>query len=424
MTTESPRRDRSTESPDDHPLRRSAAWTGRAGTLPESLRALVERFDASALDATVREARLRLHVVEGGAWDAVVRHEELDFRVADERRVPDATLTADRSTWTAIAGDLRAGLDAFRQGSLVVRHDLRLAVGFLAATSGLTGPARLRLDHVETLRGRIALLTAGAGEPLLLIHGLGATQGSFLPTIAALAPSFRTIALDLPGFGDSYKSLRAPYHAAYFAGVILDVLDALGLERAHLIGNNLGGRVAIEVGLRHPERVGRLALLAPSLPWPHPRAWSTLVRALRPELGLVQIAPRWTVEAVAHRVLPVAERAWVRAGVDEFLRAYLTPRGRVAFYAAARQLYLEEPRGTRGFWARLARLQPPALWIWGRRDWLMPIDFAAQVRRTLRAAQHVVLDCGHVPQMERPDDTHAAIAAFLRQAEPLHSSAG
>lgn len=193
-----------------------------------------------------------------------------------------------------------------------------------------------------------------------------------------------------------------------------DVLDALGLERAHLVGNSLGGRVALEVGLRHPERVGRLALLAPSLAWRRARPWAPLVRVLRPELGLVQVTPRWAVEGVAHRILPVASSSWVRAGVDEFLRSYLTPRGRVAFYAAARQIYLEEPHGAKGFWTRLARLEPPALFVWGRRDWLVPIGFAAHVRETLPAARHLELDCGHVPQMERPEETHAAIAAFFR----------
>ncbi|MGH7134012.1 MAG: alpha/beta fold hydrolase, partial [Phycisphaerales bacterium] len=83
------------------------------------------------------------------------------------------------------------------------------------------------------------------------------------------------------------------------------------------------------------------------------------------------------------------------------------------FYAAARQMYLEAPDGASGFWTRLARLHPPALFIWGRRDWLVPMDLASHVKHTLPPAQHLRLDCGHVPQMERPAETHAAIAAFL-----------
>jgi pimeloyl-ACP methyl ester carboxylesterase len=112
----------------------------------------------------------------------------------------------------------------------------------------------------------------------------------------------------------------------------------------------------------------------------------------------------------------------VRAGVDEFLRSYTTARGRVAFYAAARQIYLEEPHGARGFWTRLAKLEPPALFVWGKHDQLVPFGFAAHVRDALPSARHLELDCGHVPQLERPAETHAAIAAFL--AEQASGAAG
>jgi pimeloyl-ACP methyl ester carboxylesterase len=178
----------------------------------------------------------------------------------------------------------------------------------------------------------------------------------------------------------------------------------------------MGGRVALELGLRHPERVRRLVMLAPSLAWKRERPWARLVRVLRPELGLVQITPRWAVEAVVRRIIPDAETNWVRAGVDEFLRAYLTPRGRMAFYAAARQIYLEEPHGSKGFWTRLATLEAPSLFVWGRHDGLVPIAFAAHVRRALPSSRHLELDCGHVPQLERPAETHAEITRFLQEA--------
>lgn len=381
--------------------------------LPAVLRALVDRFDASAFDAPAGQARIRLVVAGEGQWDALVGTGGLSVVAAGRSPAPDATLSADRATWERIAQDLRGGMDAYRAGRLVVRHNLHLGVGFLAATSGLVGPARLRFQRVDTRSGALAFLAAGAGEPVLLLHGLGATKGSFLPTVAALSGSFRTIAVDLPGFGDSFKPLDAPYHPPFFARTVVDLMDALGLDRTHIIGNSMGGRVALEVGLRHPERVGRLVLLAPSLAWRRERPWAPLVRVLSPHLGLVQVTPRWVVEGIVHRIIPAAENGWIRAGVDEFLRAYLTPRGRVAFYAAARQIYLEEPHGSKGFWTRLAGLEPPALFMWGKHDGLVPLAFAAHVKSTLPSARHVELDCGHVPQIERPAETHAAIAAFL-----------
>ena len=383
--------------------------------LTPSLRTLIERFDPGAFDAPSRGARIRLIVSGEGDWDALAGVGGVRVVAAGRQPAPDATLTADRETWDRIASDLRGGMDAYRAGRLLVRDNLHLGVGFLAATSGTTGPGRLRFQRIVTVSGEVSVMTAGIGEPVLLIHGLGATKGSFLPTVAALAESFRTIALDLPGFGDSYKPIGAPYHAPFFARAVIDLMDVLELGRAHLIGNSMGGRVALEIGLRYPERVGRLVLLAPSLAWRRQRPWAPFVRVLSPQLGLVQVTPRWLVEGIVHRMLPVAQSQWIRAGVDEFLRSYLTPRGRVAFYAAARQIYLEEPHGSKGFWTRLAGLEPPALFIWGRHDALVPIAFAAHVRSTLPSACHLELDCGHVPQIERPAETHAEIAAFLAE---------
>jgi pimeloyl-ACP methyl ester carboxylesterase len=382
-------------------------------SLPASLRTLVERFDPTAFDAPRGEARIRLAVTDRSEqWD-VIANRTARIAAVDRGTEPAATLAADAATWEQVANDLRGGMDAYRAGRLIIRRDLNLGVGFLAATSGATGPERLRFGRVQTASGEISILTAGAGDPVLLIHGLGATKGSFLPTVAALAPAFRTIALDLPGFGDSVKPLGAAYHPPFFARAVVDLMDALALPRAHAVGNSMGGRVALEVGLRHPERVGRLALLAPSLAWRRQRPFASLVRLLRPELGLLQVTPRWAVEAIVHRTIPAAESTWVQAGVDEFLRSYLTARGRAAFYAAARQIYLEEPHGAKGFWTRLATLAPPALFIWGRRDTLVPIGFARHVRDTLPSARHLELECGHVPQLEQPTATHAAIAAFL-----------
>ena len=175
----------------------------------------------------------------------------------------------------------------------------------------------------------------------------------------------------------------------------------------------MGGRVAIEVGLRNPERVERLGLLAPSLAWLRDRRWAPLLRLVAPQLGLIQPAPRFAVEAIVRRVVPGGGEEWTAAGIDEFLRSYLTPRGRAAFYTAARAIYLEEPHGPQGLWTRLSGLEPDSLFIWGRKDPLVPISFERHVREVLPQAQHLELNCGHVPQLERPKETHAALAKFL-----------
>ena len=389
------------------------------GDAHRSVATLAERFDPSVFDpGRRRTSRIRLRVTGSDAWDVVVG--DGAARVVPADGGADAVLTADAEAWRRIAADYRDGMRAYQSGRLSVRRNLHLGVGFLAATSGSTEPGRLRFRTVATPRARLSLMEAGTGPPVVAVHGLGGTKGSFLPTVSALAGSYRVIALDLPGFGDSDKPIAAPYDARFFAEVVIDLLDALEIDRAHLVGNSLGGRVALEIGLRRPDRVGRLALLAPSLAWRRERPWTPLLRLTRPELGLVQLAPRRLVTAIVHRLIPGADDGWTAAGVDEFLRAYLTPAGRAAFYAAARHIYLEEPHGEQGFWPRLKTLRPEALFVWGRRDKLVPLAFARHVSEALPQAAHLELDCGHVPQVERPRETHAAIAAFCRNGKVVH----
>jgi pimeloyl-ACP methyl ester carboxylesterase len=373
----------------------------------EPLQKLVARYDPEVFDATREETRVRLATTGDGAADAVIVDGVAHLEATDGE--PDAVLTADPETWRRIAADLRGGMDAFNRGRLSVRNNLHVGVGFLAATSGATTPERLEFKRAAGL----SYLQAGVGEPVVMLHGLGATKVSLLPTVAALMPRFHAIALDLPGAGDSDKPVGAPYDARYFAESVIKFLDALKIDRAHVVGNSLGGRVALELGLRYPDRVRRLALLAPSLAWRRDRPWAPLLRIVPPELGLLQLAPLPVVEGVVRRLIPGAQDGWAAAGVDEFLRVYLTPRGRAAFYAAARQIYLEEPEGDDGFWTRLKTLRPEALFVWGRKDQIVPLTFARHVSEAVPRAQHVELDCGHVPQLERPRETHAAVLQFL-----------
>jgi pimeloyl-ACP methyl ester carboxylesterase len=380
-----------------------------------ALEKLVERYDPEILPLERSGVRVRLAITGDGSWDAVLNPDGARLERANGDR-PDAQLAADPKTWERIAADVRGGMDAFRARKLSVRRDLHLGVGFLAATSGMHEEGRLRFRTVPTKTHRISLLEAGTGAPAIAIHGLGATKASFLATVAALAPRFRVIAIDLPGFGDSDKPVGAPYDARFFAKSVVELLDALELESAHVIGNSLGGRVALEVGLRAPDRARRLALLAPSLAWLRKRPWAPALRVVRPELGLLPHAPRPVVERILDRTMPEARDGWAAAGIDEFLRSFSTARGRAAFYAAARQIYLEEPDGKDGFWPRLRELRVPSLFVWGRRDSLVPLAFARHVTEAVPAAEHLELNCGHVPQMERPRETHEAIARFFGDA--------
>ena len=385
----------------------------RRGTVgaPVWVQTLVGGYDPEILSEPRRVLRVELEAPGRGSWEVVLA--DAAATVAPSSGRPDARISADWATWEQLVTGKSPALAAYLAGRLSVRRNLHVGVGFLAATNGSTDLARMRFRYVATRNARLSIVEAGEGPAVLAIHGLGATKGSFFPTVAALSDRFRVIALDLPGFGDSDKPLGAAYDAPYFASACVDLLDALGLDRVHVIGNSLGGRVALELGLREPARVERMALLACSLAWRRARPWAPLVRLTRPELGLVHLAPRAVVDGIVRRMIPGANDGWTAAGVDEFLRAYLTPSGRTAFYAAARHIYLDEPHGLNGFWPRMGTLEPDALFIWGREDKLVPIGFKRHVADALPYAHHLELDCGHVPQIERPEPTNRAIAAFF-----------
>jgi pimeloyl-ACP methyl ester carboxylesterase len=393
-----------------------ASQRGAPEIASDLLSRILDRYDPAAFDVPNGHPRVRLLVHDGSGgewrWDAVLDRDGARLVPADGRGRPDALLSADLATWRQIADNVRAGLTAYRAGRLTIRYNLPLAVGLLAATS-TRERGRLEVHCEQTSAGRVSTLQAGIGDPVVMIHGLGATKASFLPTIAALAPSFRTIAVDLPGFGDAAKPLRAAYDAPFFARSVVDVLDTLGLPRVHLVGHSLGGRVALEVAMRQPERLQSVTLMMPSMAWRRTRRWAPYLRLVRPELGILQPVPRAIADPLVRHLVPGADTGWGAVAVDEFLRGFLDRRGRAAFYAAARSIYLEEPGGPGGFWARLPDITTPSLFIWGRRDQLVPAAFGRHVHDTLPTAQHVTLDCGHVPQLECPAALHTVMRRFL-----------
>ena len=329
----------------------------------------------------------------------------------------DAFIETDPETFEAVqAGS--PGIEAFLDGRLRVRKNLALALQLDAV---LDGPDRGRRGfgaHRVTVAGvDTFFLEAGSGPPVVLLHGLGATNASFLTTFWDLSRDHRVIAPDLPGHGESGKPIRA-YHAGFYARWVRELLDALGIERAHLVGNSMGGRIALEVGFRSPDRVGRIVCLAPAAAFLKYRQWAPFVRLLRPELALVPLVlPHSRVVQAARGMFHRPDRlpkSWHDGAADEFLRVFNTVRGRIAFFSALREIYLDEPYGRRGFWERLGTLQPPALFVWGDHDRLVPARFARHVERLLPRATSVILkSCGHVPQFEHPEETHRLIREFL-----------
>ncbi len=364
----------------------------------------------------------------GRTWEVRCTQHGARVRQGVSRQEPDVVIGTDADTWLALrAGEIN-GIEAFADRRLYARGALDLAVGFEGLFRLPSGrPPQLRIHDVALRDGpSISTLTMGEGPDVVLIHGLGATKASFLDTAAALARhGYRVHAIDLPGFGSSEKPLLAPYNATWFSTQVVGLLDALGIERAHLVGNSMGGRVAIETGLRAPQRVRSLTLLCPAVAFVKRDLWP-LVKVLRPELGLLPHGLRRSV--VARQVWELfadpdaLDPTMADVVVDEFRRVYASPAARAAFLTSARNIYLDRPFGRGGFYPRLATLRPPALFVWGTHDVLIPAGFKRHVEQWLPSAEQLVLQgCGHVPQVERADQVTGVLLRLLRRADALGS---
>jgi pimeloyl-ACP methyl ester carboxylesterase len=402
------------------PSDRLAAVEAAFRTLPERYLGADPGFDAT------------WHIVLGDVghtWEVRCTAHGARVRKGVSNRRPDVVIGTDAETWMALRRGDMSGIQAFGDRRLYARGNLDLAVGFEGLFRRDGGGEPLLRIHDVALRGRrVSALTMGEGADVLLIHGLGGAKSSFFDTAAALSHHYRVHALDLPGFGSSSKHAFAPYTARWFAETARDTMDALGIERAHVAGNSMGGRVAIELGLRHPDRVGGLALLCPAVAFVR-RSYHPIVRLLRPELGLLPHGftrgmvekQFWSLFADRDQVDP----SMADIVVDEFRRIYASAPARFAFLASARNIYLDAPFGRDGFYPRLAELQVPALFVWGSHDTLIPPGFKRHVERWLPGAEQIVLEgCGHVPQVERAVQTTGLLQRFFGRVDALGSVRG
>jgi pimeloyl-ACP methyl ester carboxylesterase len=400
----------------------AVAHAARLTAVEAGFRSLPDRFLGAepGFDATWR---IVLGDV-GHTWEVRCTSHGARIRKGATGRQPDVVIGTDSVTWMALRRGELSGIEAFSERRLYARGDLDLAIGFEGLFRLENGRRPLLRIHDVRLPGRrVSTLTMGAGPDVLLIHGLGGAKSSFFDTAAALSQRYRVHALDLPGFGGSSKPTTAAYTARYFAETVRATMDALGIGRAHVAGNSLGGRVAIELGLRHPDRVGGLVLLCPAVAFVK-RTYHPLVRVIRPELGLVP--HRLARERVAERLWSLfadpdaIDPSMADVVVDEFQRIYSSPGGRIAFLASARNIYLDAPFGRNGFYGRLSQLEAPTLFVWGSHDSIIPPAFARHVARWLPSAEQIVLEgCGHVPQVERAAQCSGLIERFFGRVDAL-----
>lgn len=236
---------------------------------------------------------------------------------------------------------------------------------------------------IEIGRTRVVYRVAGAGPPVVLLHGLGGSGRWWGRNVPSLAERFRVYVVDLAGFGESRG--RVPTGLAGAEATVLATLDRLELGRVALVGHSMGGRIAVELAADAPERVARLVLVDAAL---------------------------FAVEGGRHRRLPVRGLAtsWRSTAPDiwpllaaDALRA--DPR---SFWRAAFDLLTTDAE------AKLARVEAPTLLVWGARDGLVPTAVGERARSLLPAAELVVLPgAGHSPMWEQAAAFNRLLLAFL-----------
>lgn len=272
---------------------------------------------------------------------------------------------------------------------------------------------------------RLHLYAAGpaAAPPLVLVHGLGDEADTWRRVFLPLAERWRVIAIDLPGFGRSDRP-RAAYTPVFFARALAGLLDALGIQRATLLGSSMGAAVAQRLALAAPGRVERLVLVGGALPVTPGRPPAQLLPMLTPGVGEgVYTSLRGSQEQAYQTLRPyyadldglpeadrefLRERVWARVWSDGQRRAFLSA---LRWLAVERALRAAELRG------RLAALGVPTLLVWGARDVISPLAGAEAMAALLPDARLVALpDAGHLPHQERAEDFLAALQHHTRGA--------
>lgn len=339
----------------------------------------------------------------------------------------DLTVRAPLKVLRAVVSGEKPGLAAFLDGELTVRGNLALSLELDGLFPGdREDDSRTLTRFVEAGGVRTFYLEAGPPDapPIVLVHGLSATNASMLTLIPRLADGYRVLAPDLPGHGGSQAISGA--HAASFLGTWLHEFIAATCEGkpAVLIGNSLGGRTVLQTGLDYPEDVRGLVLLCPAVAFRKLRQFVPFVRVMRDDMArLPFLVPRKLVARGLRALFADPTRvpeAWQAAAVDEFLRVMSRPANRYSIFSALRHIYLDKPFGGGGFWDRLPTLQPPALFLWGDKDVLVPPGFHKFVQEALPDGRSLVLtDCGHVPQFEYPDLTAQLTHEFLDTLPPV-----
>ncbi|MET7967245.1 alpha/beta fold hydrolase [Micromonospora sp. NPDC005305] len=269
-------------------------------------------------------------------------------------------------------------------------------------------------DELRVAGRRVRCRITGDGPPVVLLHGIGRTMEDFADVHAGLARDHRVLAMDLPGHGGS-APLDERHSLPTLAAAVADFLDAAGVAGpAHLVGNSLGGAVAMRLAADAPHRAASLVLVN-SAGFGREVTFALRLLALRP-LARLLLRPhpavaRRTERAIFHDPAYVTE-----ARITTALAAARQPHAARVLLEVVRSLGTF--RGVRPEWRAelldaVAALGLPALVVWGDRDLILPAAHFSFARSRLPGARgHLFRDTGHMPQIERAAEFEALVRGF------------
>lgn len=263
---------------------------------------------------------------------------------------------------------------------------------------------------------RLRVAEIGSGPSIVLLHGVFQDGTTWSPVARELAPGFRVVMPDLPGFGESEMPppARYPYGIDALSEAVTDLFAGLAIGQAALVGQGLGAAIAIALVARRPELVSRLVLVGAQCYGPEPGLGQRMLVA--PVLGsmvLKQMLGRSGFRALYRDVLLGPDSPVGVDRIDYYYDRFSPPAARGAVHAT-----LRATRDTRQVVAQLARIHKPTLVIWGRHDQLYPAGYGQRLARDLRGSGFELLDAGHLVHEERPIEVARSIAAFVRAERP------
>jgi 4,5:9,10-diseco-3-hydroxy-5,9,17-trioxoandrosta-1(10),2-diene-4-oate hydrolase len=257
---------------------------------------------------------------------------------------------------------------------------------------------------------------AGSGPAVVMLHGSGpgvSGMSNFAGNLPVLAETFRTIVLDMPGFGDSPEVPYTRPYPEHAADAVVSLLDDLGISKAHLVGNSMGGWVALETAFAHPERVDRMVMMGPG---------GIAAEIFAPPMSE---GSRRLFDFISEPSA-AAMRAWVDtmvsdpSSVSEDVIQERTDRA-LAPGAIERMRHifasLGIPSAHGPMWTRTGRIPHRTLVTWGRDDRMLPLEGAFfATRRMPNADLHIFSNCGHWAQVERKAAFEALVREFFTAA--------